>query len=649
MIEEKSISQGIRLYESFLDNYSSDNFSDNISSIKLNKVSYLCLKCNKFLNIIFLNKITIKYTCGCKKDPETKFIEDFDYHKLGEKEVSSLTCRKHNKKKFDFYCFNCGENLCPECQKIGHKHNNIKKLNDIQNIGKKIDKLENELFQRNNQSQNDIQSNSSFYDISFDVRKERLFYLKKNEGKFIRFCNDAIKYFKGYSTYSQIENLNKIYEYVFSLKLIYNFKPGSNILFGVEFYKRNKNKFILKNNEKEIEDNNISFEKETTLEMIFIIREGEKLDNLSYMFCQVSSILSIQDIHFLDDSNVKDINKMDLIFYNCTSFKDLYPSKWNSCNFKRNMIDKCSVFKTLYKNDEENFSNENICNLVKNIRALWSKNTELLLSPNSDELNKETEKYNYFIKHYSFKIIFIIFVLFILIIKVKNDDTPVIVKNEIWKGYEIGVGAHYFAITPLRDDYSGITGDIKLPISLNTNKGERIPYISFGVMGLIGRINIGIILFNYGCTPFYYDNKYKKMEGFQDYNCPEETEIVKFKLELLNSSKILFSLKYFDSNSVFLNSFATEIDIRHILVIRNNKSKLRFYRYVQLRPEKFDNQYDGTYMKKGELKELYIIRKNKSESWGIMGRNVEVAWKVSSKHIKLHFNRNKEIFSINHN
>ena len=646
MIEEKSISPDIALYGSSLDKIISDNLSDNISSIIFDNVSYLCLECNKFLNIIFLNKIKIKYTCGCKKDPETKYIKDFVYHKLGEKEVSSLTCIKHNNKKFDFYCFDCGENLCPECQKIGHKHNNIKKLNNIQNIGKKIDKLENELFQRNNQSQNDIQSNSLFYDISFDVGEELLFYIKGKEGKFITFCKAAIKYFKDYSTYSQIENLNKIYEYVFSLKLIYKFKPGSNILFGVEFYKRNKNNFILMDGEKEIEDNNISFEKETILEGIFIIKEGEKLDNLSYMFCQVSSIFSIQDIHFLDDSNVKDINKMDFIFYNCTSLENLNPSKWNSSNFKRNMIDKCPFF----KNDKENFSYENICNLVKNIRALWSKNTELLLSPNSDELNTETEKYKtlYFIKHYSFKIIFIILVLFILIIKVKNDDTPVIVKNGIWKGYEIGVGAHYFAITPLRDDYSGITGDIKLPISLNTNKGERIPYISFGVMGLIGRINIGIILFNYGCTPFYYDNKYKKMKGFQDYNCPEETEIVKFKLELLNSSKILFSLKYFDSNSVFLNSFATEIDIRHILVIRNNKSKLRFYRYAQLRPEKTDNQYDGTYMEKGELKELYITRKNKSESWGIMGRNVEVAWKVSSKHIKLHFNRNKEIFSINH-
>lgn len=292
MREEISISQDKKLYRSYLDKIS-NNISDNISSIISDKVSYSCLKCNKFLNIIFLNKIEIKYTCDCKKDPETKEIKQLDYHELGEKEVSNLTCIKHNNKKFYSYCFDCGENLCPECQNIGHKHNNIKNLYDIQNIGEKIDKLENEI-QRYNQSQNDIQCNSNDFDTSIDSYNDILFTLKENdEENFIRFCEITINYFKDYSTYSQIENLNKIYEYVFSLKLKYKFKPGSNILLGVEFYKRNKNKFILKNDEKEIEDNNISFEKEETHEVIFIIKEGEKLDNLSYMFCQVSSILSI--------------------------------------------------------------------------------------------------------------------------------------------------------------------------------------------------------------------------------------------------------------------------------------------------------------------------------------------------------------------
>ena len=346
----------------------------------------------------------------------------------------------------------------------------------------------------------------------------------------------------------------------------------------------------------------------------------------------------------------------------------IYPKNWKPSNLKRNMIEKCPYFKSSHEYNKDNIFNvnifnENICNevksnespnnspeisLLKNLRDLCSENAAQLLLPKSEESNKEKKN---IIKlfNFSLKLIFIALVLINFLFEAKNDDSPVVLKNEVWKGYEKGVGAYYTAITPLRDDYSGITGDIKLPISLNTNKGERIPYISFGVIGLINRINIGIILFNYGCTPFYHDIKNKKMKGFIDYNCPEETEIVKFKLELINSTKILFSLKYFDSNSVFLNSFSTEIDISHILVIKNNKSKFRFYRFIQLRPEKTDNQYDGTYMEKGEIKELYIIRKNISEPWGIMGRNVDVAWKVSSKHIKLHFNKNKEIFSINHN
>ena len=39
MIEEKSISPDIRIFGSFLDNNNSDNFSDNISSIILDKES----------------------------------------------------------------------------------------------------------------------------------------------------------------------------------------------------------------------------------------------------------------------------------------------------------------------------------------------------------------------------------------------------------------------------------------------------------------------------------------------------------------------------------------------------------------------------------------------------------------------------------
>ena len=669
MIEETTISPEKRIYGSFLDdNY---NFSDNISSIirdkELKLRSCSCLRCNKFLKIIFFSEFNIVYTCDCKKDAEIKDIKNISYHELEEKEVSYLTCQKHHNKKFEFYCFDCEENLCSECKQLRHKHNNIEKLNDIQNIGEKIEKLNNEINRRYNHDQIDIQCNSLNLDTSFDIYEEILCYIEENKEKFIEFCKVIINYFKEYPTYSQIENLNKIYEYVFSLKIIYNFNPGSNKLFGEEFYKRNKNIFILKIKEKKIENNYFSSEKKQTIEGIFIIKEGEKLDNLSYMFCQVSNILSIKNIHFLNDSNVKDMNKMDYIFYYCSSLVDLYPPKWNSSIFKNNIntIYKCPIFKSYYDNVKVNLVNENICNIAESCEShnnsskkyLSSDKFNKLLSHNNDEINDDNkkDKINYFQK-LSYLIIMIIILIFNMMvisfinIKFYNYiDNPVVLKNEIWADYETKVGAYYIAYTPLRDYYSKITGDIKLPSSLNINKGKRIAYITLGVIGLNGRINIGIVNSNFGWTPYYYDIKKKKMKGFMDYTCPEETKIVKFKLELLNLCKILFSLKYFDSNSFILNSFVTEIDIRHILVINNNKTKLRFYRYIQLRPKENDNQNDGTYMEKGEFKELYIVKKNTRESWGIMGKNVEVAWKVSSKHIKLHFNRNKEIFSINHN
>jgi hypothetical protein len=224
MIEEKTLSPEQRLYGSFLDDY--NNITENISSFKRDKEikelknrSYSCLKCNKFLKIIIFSKIKIVYTCDCKKDAETIYIKDLVHHELGEKEASYLTCQKHNNKKFEFYCFDCEENLCSECKLLGHKHNNIENLNDIQNIEEKIEKL-NEIIQRYNYNQIDMQYNSNNLDSSFDDYDEFLFLLKENEDKFITFCIVTINYFKDYSTYSQIENLNKIYEYVFSLKII---------------------------------------------------------------------------------------------------------------------------------------------------------------------------------------------------------------------------------------------------------------------------------------------------------------------------------------------------------------------------------------------------------------------------------------------
>ena len=605
-----------RLYEQ--DDNSFDNSLDNISDSitdfidkKLKDCSYSCLECDKIIKIIYLSKKKIKYTCCCEKPAEIKLLKDLEYHKLEETEYFESEILEDNN------------------QKIEEK---IKKLNV--EIKERFQKNENYINYIVSKKEDTIKIDSSLND--FKNALESLAEKENIEAKFLIFCYIIINNFKNYPSY--IENLNKIYEFFFSLKIEYKFSPGYNKLFGDKFYKRNQKKFIIYVEGNEVNKNDYTCEKEQMLEGILIIKEGEKLDNLSYMFHQVSSLLSIQDIQFMNDSNVEDLNNMDYIFYNCSSFKSL--SKWNFTKYKNNMFFNCSLLKI--DSDNENFSS--------------SKNSEQSLSSDNDKLNEnnKNEKKNYFKILSYLKNIFKIFILilnFILFIIKFNDniDNSVVLKKEVWEDYETKVGAYYIAFTPLRNDYSKITGDIKLPISLNTNNGKRIAYISLGVLGFNGRINIGIINSNFGWTPFYYDTKYKKMEGFTDYICPEETEIIKFKLELLNLSKILFSLNYFDSNSIFIDSFKIEIDISHILVIQNNKVKFRFYRYIQLRPVENDNQNDGTYMENGELRELYIVKKNRSKPWGIMGKNVDAAWKVSSKHIKLHFKRNKEIFSIIHN
>lgn len=120
------------------------------------------------------------------------------------------------------------------------------------------------------------------------------------------------------------------------------------------------------------------------------------------MFCQVSNILSIKNIHFLNDSNVKDMNKMDYIFYYCSSLVDLYPPKWNSSIFKNNIntIYKCPFFKSYYDNVKVNLVNENICNIAESCESqnnsskkyLSSDKFNKLLSHNNDEINDDNKK-----------------------------------------------------------------------------------------------------------------------------------------------------------------------------------------------------------------------------------------------------------------
>ena len=224
-------------------------------------------------------------------------------------------------------------------------------------------------------------------------------------------------------------------------------------------------------------------------------------------------------------------------------------------------------------------------------------------------------------------------------------DDAVIIKNRVWEGYETKVGAHYYAYSPYKTGYSKVMGHIILPYKLYT--GNRNAYISFGVLGINGSIDIGIMNGGNGWKPYYYDIKNKYFQSFNEFT-PFYTTIVFIQVEVFLNRKIGFSITYRNNNLDILKSFNLKIDGSHILEYEGGKVKNRFYRFVSLVPNGIDNQNDGTYMIRGTFNNLIIINKKEEDNWGIDYDNIDVAWKVSSNRIDFEYYNINEYFNIKH-
>ena len=226
----------------------------------------------------------------------------------------------------------------------------------------------------------------------------------------------------------------------------------------------------------------------------------------------------------------------------------------------------------------------------------------------------------------------------------KIDDV-IVIKKRFWDGYQTKAGAHYYAYSPYKTGYSKVKGDIILPYTLNT--GNRNAYISFGVLGINGIVDIGIMNGGNGWRPCYYDVKNKDFHAFNEF-APSNTTRVVIVIDVYQNRKIDFYISFRNDNFDILKSFETQIDASHILEYEKNKVKNRFYRFASLVPKGIDDQNDGTYMIGGKFNNLIIINNNKEENWGIGYNNIDVAWKVSSNRIDFDYYNNDEYFDIKH-
>ena len=250
----------------------------------------------------------------------------------------------------------------------------------------------------------------------------------------------------------------------------------------------------------------------------------------------------------------------------------------------------------------------------------------------------------------------ILFLIILIITKIQvgNNSEDIyeteIIKNKILYDYKKGSGAYYIAYSPFRDDYNRITSYVRLPTFIETNEGKREGFISFGIQGQYGYIDIGIMNSGKGWKPYYNDNG--DLISFDDYTSKEDVKLIGIDAKIQSKKKVIFAVSFRDLNEKILyDSFSKGIYCSHIF--ENNleeKPNLRFYRFVSLVNNKDkgvpDNQKDKTAMIEGTFSGLVIMVDNIGKKWGIDEPYVEASWKVSPKKIEFGYGKDFDNFSI---
>ena len=249
----------------------------------------------------------------------------------------------------------------------------------------------------------------------------------------------------------------------------------------------------------------------------------------------------------------------------------------------------------------------------------------------------------------------ILFLILLIIISNEKEEISEdiyeteIIKNKFFEGYGKGKGAYYIAYSPYSSGFTSAITYIELPssFSLNATKGKRKAFISLGIQGKYGYIDIGIMNSKGFWIPFYNDNG--EIKSYEEIGNIEEAKIVGIVIELISNKKLKCSFGYREIDHSMIKYFEYRIYFSHIIEYDKEDNPIfRFYRYASLEIENGfpDNQNDNTYMINGGFFKPTLYVNGKEELWGISSDYVEACWKVSAKKIDLVFSDEKENFSI---
>ena len=270
----------------------------------------------------------------------------------------------------------------------------------------------------------------------------------------------------------------------------------------------------------------------------------------------------------------------------------------------------------------------------------------------AQELFKNNSNKNYFIQKFSIydtEQDYFLNLTYDTFQNIFKDDVEII-KGNLSKWTESGVGAHYYAHSPYTTGYSKVTGFAILPDKLETYGEKRNAYISLGVRGYWNSIDTGIRSNGKGWCPYHYIGANGNYTYFENKCSPNKTSIVGLELEVTSERMVLFTVTFRDLNKNILNAFNEKINASEIIFYQENKPIFDFYRFASLvnKDGTPDDQNDNTFMLGGKLTELTIIKNGVPSQWGMLSDNIAQAWKVSSRRINVSYTGDSDTFDIYH-
>ena len=341
-----------------------------INSQNIDETKIKCCNCDNNKSITFKNKFYKCLTCKENLCPLCQ-PKHMNKHKIIDYIRKNYICSTH-KDAFFSYCNDCKDNLCIQCEAKHTNHkiiyfknilpNQEENLKEINEFRKKIDKL-NAIIKNIIKKLNEVTENLEIYfKINFDMinnyeieDKNYQILQNINEIKNNIKLNDLNEIINEDNISIQFQNILNIYYKMkdnskFNIEEIMNNKnyeiKKDNIIkykinknetkiriFGEDFVKYNKHKcnFICEDKKYELDEfyNLLNFKKNKDILEIELIGINNITD-MSYMFSDCSSLISLPDISKWNTNNVTDMNS---IFKNCLLLSYLPDiSKWNTNN-----------------------------------------------------------------------------------------------------------------------------------------------------------------------------------------------------------------------------------------------------------------------------------------------------------------------------